>query len=120
MNYLYQKDGKNLDSKYYFYIPTDISYSYTDYLEEAVYYDNNNEIDNSINSNPNYETDNLQFIDNFRGIFNFLNELQTTSDTFNYMWNSFYNTMPSIVQAFLKFVTHILCVLMFMKIVGYE
>lgn len=120
MNYLYQKDDKNLNSKYYFYIPTEVSYSTTDFLDESVYYDNDGNFNSSITPNPNYETDNLRFIDNFRGIFNFLNDLQTTSDTFNYMWNSFYNTMPIIFQSFLKFATHILCLLIFMKIVGYE
>ena len=120
MNYLYQRDNKNLNSKYYFYIFDDISYSNTDYLDEAPFYDNEGNFNTGVTSNPNYESDNLHFIDNFRSIFKFLEELKVTSNTFNYMWNSFYNVMPQIVQAFLIFATHILCILIFMKIVGYE
>ena len=120
MNYLYQRDNKNLNSKYYFYIFDDISYSDTDYLDEAPFYDNEGNFNTGVTSNPNYESDNLHFIDNFRSIFKFLEELKVTSNTFNYMWNSFYNVMPQIVQAFLIFATHILCILIFMKIVGYE
>lgn len=120
MNYLYQKNNENLDSKYYFYIPTEVSYSYTDFLNESIYYNSTGSITDGIISNPNYETDNTKFIDNFRIIYNFLEDLQQTSDTFNYMWNNFYAVMPNILKTFLQVITHLLCIWVFMKIVGYD
>lgn len=120
MNYLYQKNNENLDSKYYFYIPSELSYSYTDFLDESIYYNSTGTITDGITSNPNYETDNTKFTDNFRIIYNFLEDLQQTSDTFNYMWNNFYAVMPNILKTFLQVITHLLCILIFMKIVGYD
>lgn len=120
MNYLYNRENKNLDSKYYFYIPTDVYYSYTDFLDESIFYDHTGNINEGISSNPTYETDNKFFSDNFRPIYNFLDDMQETSLFFNNGFEKIYNSIPTIIRAFFEVVTHLLCIFIFMKIVGYE
>ena len=124
--FVYVKNENNYDSSVKSVITYDTRY-YTAYIQE--YSNSNIEI---INPNTG-ETDIFGPMTDFDNIYyeisndnilelmkTFLNDLQQTSDTFNYMWNNFYAVMPNILKAFLQVITHLLCIWVFMKIVGYD
>lgn len=124
--FVYVKNENNYDPSVKSVITYDTRY-YTAYIQE--YSNSNIEI-----SNPNTgETDIFGPMTDFDNIYyeisndnilelmhTFLEDLQQTSDTFNYMWNNFYSIMPDILKAFLQVITHLLCIWVFMKIVGYD
>lgn len=119
MNYLYQKDGKNKNSKYNFYIPNDTYFSYTDYLENADFIDNQGNFANGITPNPNYENDNTSFSDYLNTLNNHLEELKDTSNFVNHSWDKIYFSLPKIMKGTLVFGTHIICILLVLKLVGW-
>lgn len=124
--FVYVKNENNYDSSVKSVITYDTRY-YTAYIQE--YSNSNIEI-----FNPNTgETDVFGPMTDFDNIYyeisndnilelmhTFLEDLQQTSDTFNYMWNNFYSIMPNILKTFLQVITHLFCILVFMKIVGYD
>lgn len=119
MNYLYHKDDKNENSYYYYYLPLDISLYNTDYLDEALFYDNNNSLISGIISNPDYETDNINFIDNFRPFFQLNEDLEQTRIFFNDAFNVIYSKLPLMIKVVMQLICHILCIAVLLEMLGW-
>lgn len=119
MNYLYHKLGSNGLKFYYFYIPLDLSYSKTDYLDTAIYIDSNNVISNGIVQNPKDENDNLLFSDNFRKFDILISELEETRIFCNDAFNTIYMHIPLLIRIVIEFAFNILCIKVLFEMLGY-
>lgn len=119
MNYLYHKLGSNGFKFYYFYIPLDLYYSKTDYLDTAIYIDSNNVISNGIVQNPKDENDNLLFSDNFRKFDILISELEETRIFCNDAFNTIYMHIPLLIRIVIEFAFNILCIKVLFEMLGY-
>ena len=118
-------DFENPSDVYNFYLTNNAYVSYTNDLSNTDIVDSNGE-HISINLQNSYELS-RQYQDEYNNKDNifyrlkyFLNKLNYINSIWNNLFNTFYNHLPDIVQAFLIFVFNILLILITVVLVGWK